>query len=136
MSQAAEDAYLLKQRGVSRDLGAFVVAARFSRDGQIVGFALGDGTVRLVKLADLSAWLSVTVHDGAILDMAVDVAGDGFVTGGDDGALRRVSAAGAASDLASFGAMKWVEHVATFPLDRGRGLITASAGKAVKLFNE
>jgi len=136
MSQAAEDAYLLKQRGVSRDLGAFVVAARFSRDGQIVGFALGDGTVRLVKLADLSAWLSVTVHDGAVLDMAVDVAGDGFVTGGDDGALRRVSAAGAASDLASFGAMKWVEHVATFPLDKGRGLITASAGKAVKLFNE
>ena len=49
MSQSAEAAYLLKSRGTSRDLDAFVVAARFSRDGRHVGFALGDGTVRLVR---------------------------------------------------------------------------------------
>ena len=45
-------AFLLKSRGTSRDLDAFVVAARFSRDGRRVGFALGDGTVRLVAVGD------------------------------------------------------------------------------------
>src|SRR3954451_21925218 len=104
MSQAAEDAYLLKQRGVSRDLGAFVVAARFSRDGQTVGFALGDGTLRLARLSDLSEWASVPVHDGAILDTAPDATGDGFITGGDDGAVKRIAADGTVSDIASFGA--------------------------------
>ncbi|MBS0639319.1 MAG: WD40 repeat domain-containing protein [Proteobacteria bacterium] len=128
--------YLLTQRGVSKDLGAFVVAARFSRDGQTVAFALGDGTVWLAKPADLSAWADVAAHDGAILDAAPDAIGDGFITGGDDGAVKRISAGGEVTDIASFGAMKWVEHVATFPIDRKRGLITASAGKLVKLFDE
>ena len=45
-------------RGASRDLGAFVVAARFSRDGRTAAFALGDGTVHLASLSDLSAWSS------------------------------------------------------------------------------
>ena len=36
---------------------------------------------------------------------------------------------------ASFG-MKWVEHVATYALDKGRGLIAASAGKIVRLFDQ
>jgi len=136
MSQTVEDSYLLKQRGTTQELGAFVVGTRFSRDGRTVGFALGDGSVRLAPLADLSNWASVAVHDGAILDIAPDPGGDGFITGGDDGAVRRVAADGSVSDLASFGAMKWVEHVATYALDKGRGLIVASSGKLVKLFDE
>ncbi|HVZ08634.1 WD40 repeat domain-containing protein [Rhodopila sp.] len=136
MSQAVEDSYLLKQRGISRDLDAFVVGVRFSRDGRTVGFALGDGSMRVAKLDDPSAWTSAAVHDGAILDVATDPTGDGFITGGDDGAVRRVSADGTVSDIASLGAMKWVEHVAGYTLDKTRGLIVASAGKLVKLFDQ
>ena len=134
MSQTA-DPFLLNTRGVSQNLGAFVVAARFSRDGRTVGFALGDGTVRLTPIPAGADWRTATVHDGAILDFAADPAGDGFISGGDDGALKRVTAAGEVSDIASFG-MKWVEHVATYALDKGKGLIAASAGKVVRLLDQ
>ncbi|WP_428487229.1 WD40 repeat domain-containing protein [Rhodopila sp.] len=135
MSQAARASFLLETRGVSRHLGAFVVAARVARDGRVAAFALGDGTVRIVRLSDLSDWSGAAMHDGAILDFAADAVGDGFVSGGDDGALRRVAADGVVSDIGSFG-MKWVEHVAVWPLDKTRGLIAASAGKLVKLFDQ
>jgi WD40 repeat protein len=135
MSQAADANFALQSRGVSRDLDAFVVAARFSRDGRRVGFALGDGTVRLAVLGSAGEWASVNVHDGAILDFAADPAGDGFISGGDDGKVARIGGDGSVSEVASFG-MKWVEHVATCPLDKGRGLIAASAGKIVRLFDQ
>ncbi len=135
MSQSAEAAYLLKSRGTSRDLDAFVVAARFSRDGRHAGFAMGDGTVRVVAVDASHYWTAVNVHDGAILDFACDPTGDGFISGGDDGKLNRVSADGAVSNVGGFG-MKWVEHVATYALEKGRGLIAASAGKIVRLFDQ
>jgi WD40 repeat protein len=130
MSQTVADPFLLSTRGVSHGLGAFVVAARFSRDGA-PGFALGDGRVWTRRGG---AWTATDVHDGAILSLAADPAGDGFISGGDDGKLRRVAGDGAVSDIAGFG-LKWVEHVATFALDKGRGLIAASAGKTVRLFD-
>jgi WD40 repeat protein len=126
--------FLLASRGVSRDLGAFVVAARFSRDGRRVGFALGDGAVWTMRPGEPD-WTQTTVHDGAILAFAVDAAGQGFVSGGDDGQLRRLSAEGQVSDIASFG-MRWVENVATHAQDRGKGLIAASSGKMVRLFDQ
>lgn len=135
MSQTAEAAFLLKSRGVSRELDAFVVAARFSRDGKHVGFALGDGTVWVAPVGVAGDWQSASVHDGAVLDVATDPTGDGFISGGDDGKLRRITADGTVSAVASFG-MKWVEHVATFALDKGKGLIAASAGKVVRLFDQ
>ncbi len=135
MSQTTRAEFLVETRGVSRDLGAFVVAVRFARDGRMAGFALGDGTVRLAPPGGASEWASAAVHDGAILDFAPDPTGDGFIAGGDDGAVRRVSADGAVSGVASFG-MKWVEHIATYALDKGKGLIAASAGKIVRLFDQ
>jgi WD40 repeat protein len=134
MSQTT-DPFLLRSRGVSQELGAFVVAARFSHDGRAAGFALGDGSVRIARLPELSDWTSTSVHDGAVLAFTADAVGDGFVSGGDDGALRRVGADGAVSDIASFG-MKWVEHVATWPVDKTRGLVAASAGKSIRLFDQ
>src|ERR1700760_1047559 len=107
MSQSAEAAFLLKSRGISRDLDAFVVAARFSRDGRRAGFALGDGTIRVVALSAPADWGEVTVHDGAILDFAADPTGDGFISGGDDGALHRVSVQEGVSNIGRFG-MEWV----------------------------
>jgi WD40 repeat protein len=139
MSHSEVATFLLETRGTSRDLGAFVVGARFSRDGRALGFALGDGTVRIapgvVDTETSADWPAATIHDGAILSFAVDPAQDGFVSGGDDGKLRHITRDGTASDLASFG-MKWVEHVVTYPLDKGRGLIAASAGKLVRLYDE
>jgi WD40 repeat protein len=135
MSQTAEAAFLLRTRGTSRDLEAFVVAARFSRDGRTAGFALGDGTVRLMRVGASEDWTSAAVHDGAILGFAMDPDGDGFISGGDDGKLRRVGADGSVSDISDFG-MKWVEQVATYAADKGKGLIAASAGKIVRLFDQ
>jgi WD40 repeat protein len=135
MSQTSQASFLLHDRGVSHDLEAFVVAACFSRDGRTAGFALGDGTVRLMRVDTAADWTSVSVHDGAILGFAMDPGGDGFISGGDDGKLRRVGADGSVSDISSFG-MKWVEHVATSALDKGKRLIAASAGKMVRLFDQ
>src|SRR4051812_33375967 len=92
-----EAKYLLTQRGVSKELGAFVVAARFSRDGQTVAFALGDGTVRRGRRTDLSTWASAEVHDGPIRDAPPDAVGDGFVPGADNGAVKRIAADGTVS---------------------------------------
>jgi WD40 repeat protein len=135
MSQTAEGAFLLKSRGTSQNLDAFVVAARFSHDGRRAGFALGDGSVRIARVGSPEDWTSATVHDGAVLDFASDPAGNGFISGGDDGKLNRVAGDGGVSNLGNFG-MKWVEHVATHALDKNKGLIAASAGKLVRLFDE
>ncbi len=135
MSQTIDTPFLLDTRGTSRELGAFVVAARFSRDGRRAGFALGDGTVRLAPVRASDEWTTVEAHDGAILDFAADPTGDGFISAGDDGKLNRIAADGTVSTIGSFG-MKWVEHVATFAADKGRGLIAASAGKIVRLFDQ
>ena len=137
MSQTKKKAdYLIDSRGDQRALDAFVVATRFSRDGRTIAFALGDGTVRLASVAaPAGEWLSVTVHDGAVLSFAQGTGPDDFISGGDDGKLRRVSASGAVTDIAGFG-MKWVEQLATFALDKGKGLIAAGVGKVVHLFDE
>ena len=137
MSQTKKADFLIDTRGVQRALDAFVVAARFSRDGRTLGFALGDGTTRLVSIAQPSAdWLAVPVHDGAALSFAQDTNAGGFISGGDDGKLRRIGPFGEVSDIAGFG-MKWVEQLATFALEKGKGLIAAfGVGKVVYLFDE
>jgi hypothetical protein len=52
---------LLDTRGITQDLGAHVTAAVFNRAGNLAGFALGDGTLRLT---DAKTWSSVPAHDG------------------------------------------------------------------------
>ena len=136
MSQTDSASFLLDTtRGTRHDLGAFVVAARFSRDSRHVAFALGDGSVQLVALADRADSRPVTVHDGAVLALAADTSANGFVSGGDDGGFRRIGADGTVSEVASFG-MKWVEQVASFADEKGKGsLLACSVGKLVHLFN-
>jgi WD40 repeat protein len=136
MSQTKKAEFLVETRGEHRVLDAFVVVARFSRDGRTLAFAMGDGTVRLAAVADAAAaWHSVPVHDGAILSFAQDCDGGGFISGGDDGKLRRITARGEAGDVAGFG-MKWVEQLTSHALDKGKGLIVAGVGKTVHLFDE
>jgi WD40 repeat protein len=121
--------FLLQSRGIQRELDAFVVGACFDRTGTTAAFALGDGTLRLVTLADRETWQTEAAHDGAILSLAADATATGFVTGGDDGRFRRRGA-----DIAGFGS-KWVEHVASHPGDKGRGLLACAVGKTISLFD-
>ena len=130
MSQSTKAQFRVETQGIERELGAFVVGARFAHDGRTLAFALGDGTVRLVAMADLDTWHTAEAHDGGILAVAADTQPSSFVTGGDDGKLMRVGADGTMSDIAQFG-MKWVEQVAT----HASGVIAASVGKVVHLFD-
>ncbi len=135
MSQTTTTPFLLDTRGLHRDLEAFVVAARFSRDSRHVAFGLGDGTLHTAALADRSVWRASPVHDGAVLALGADTSPTGFVSGGDDGLFRRVEADGAAADIARFG-MKWVEQVASFAGEKGKGsLLACAVGKTVYLFD-
>lgn len=128
MSATETARFLVETRGVVRDLGAYVVAARFDRGGSVAAFALGDGSVRMVGPEE---WRSVPVHEGAVLAMASHPGG-GFVTGGDDGAFRRVTLDGETSEIARFG-MKWVEQAASHLGDKG--LVACAVGKTIHLFD-
>ncbi len=128
--------FLIDTRGSRQNLDAFVVAARFSRDGRTLAFALGDGTVRLVSVFDPSAdWRVVPVHDGAILSFAAGTGASDFISGGDDGKLHRITAEGEVTEIAGFG-MKWIEQLAVHAMEKGKGLIAAGIGKTVHLFDE
>lgn len=119
---------LLAERGVSHELGQYVVAVAFGRGGT-AAFALGDGSVRLAPPKD--AWAAVPVHNGAVLAMASD-GGGGWVTGGDDGGFRRVSPEGAVHEIGRFGS-KWVEQVAAFADPKG-ALFACAVGRTAHLF--
>jgi len=113
-------------RSVAGD--APVAACAFNKDGAIVAFALGDGRVRLLP-ADINAAdtpVGDPLHGGAVLALVGDPAGDGFVSGGDDGRLLRIAGDGTASELANQKG-KWFEHLAAH---RATGAIAASAGKS------
>lgn len=125
---------LLAGRGESRALEAFVVDAAFERGGRFCAFALGDGSLAIAGVDAGDEWRKLAVHDGAVLALAPHAAPGAFLTGGDDGALRVVEAAGAARDIARFGSY-WVEHVASHAAEKGSPLIAATAGRTVHLFD-
>jgi WD40 repeat protein len=104
-----------------------VSACAFSRDGAAVAFALGDGQVRVLP-ADTEAPESAAaapLHQGAVLALAADPAGDGFVSGGDDGRLLRLGRDGTAGELANQKG-KWIEHIA---VHKATGAVAAVAGR-------
>jgi WD40 repeat protein len=130
MAEVTEGDFLLASRGVAREFGAWVVAAAFGREGGSLGFALADGTHRLVAVGSPGAeWLAVTAHAGAVLSAVADCRA-GWLSGGDDGRLVQVAADGAVTTVAEFGS-KWVDHVAAHET----GLRAASVGKAVHLLD-
>ncbi len=124
----ADADHLLRTRGVTRRLDGFVVGCAFSRDGGMAAFATGEGTLSLTPAA-APDWTDIVAHDGAVLALAADIGGSGFLTGGDDNSLRRIAADGSVSVIAR--GRRWVEHVATAP---GRqGLIASASGRQVEL---
>jgi WD40 repeat protein len=113
-------------RSIAADAPA--AACAFSRDGATVAFALGDGSVRLLPadIATAAPDAASPVHGGAVLALVGDPAGDGFVSGGDDGRLLRIGPDGTATELANYKG-KWVEHLAAH---RTTGAVAASVGKS------
>jgi WD40 repeat protein len=134
MSETAAG-FLLGHRGIYRDLDAFVVAVRFDRASLTTAFALGDGSLHLVAIADKENWRKSAVHEGATLALAPHAGATGFISGGDDGTFCRIGSDGAVSAIADF-RMKWVEHVASHAGDKGKGLLVCAVGRTVHLFDE
>jgi WD40 repeat protein len=109
-----------------------VAACAFSRDGSTAAFALGDGCVRLLP-ADIAApapSVPAPVHGGAVLALVTDPAGDGVVSGGDDGRVLRLGLDGAATEL-YVQKGKWIDHLAAH---RATGAVAASVGKNAVVF--
>lgn len=82
--------------GVETSFDAGIHGVVFSDSG-LLAASLWDGTIQLVspdhEVRDVQA------HDGAILCASLDMDGQGFVTGGDDGRLVRTSPDGTKADL-------------------------------------
>jgi WD40 repeat protein len=75
---------------------AGITALVFS-DAGLLAAATGDGSLRLVD--ENHVVRTVPVHDGAALCLALDIDGQAFVTGGDDGILARTTADGSVTPL-------------------------------------
>jgi hypothetical protein len=110
-------------------LDGYVTGAAVAPGDKWAAFALGSGKLRLIDLDNQVAHASreVVVHGGPILALTAHPAG-GFVTGGDDGWLRRVGVDGAVSDLKRWRG-KWIEHVAPAGPDQ----VAVAVGKSVYL---
>ncbi len=123
---------LLEKRGTTRDADAFVTAACFNRASTHFAASLGDGRVAVHAIAAAN-WHEHELHDGAVLTIAPDIDATGFLTGGDDGHLRRIDAA-SVTPVAAYG-MKWVEHVASIP-DRKAPIRAAAVGRNIMLLDD
>lgn len=124
---------VLETRGKTRDLDAFVVAAAFERGNAGCAFALGDGTVAIVRRG-ADEWTRSQAHEGAVLALAADAAPQGWISGGDDGRFYRIGPDGTAALIAPFG-MRWVENVASWTDGAKTRLVACSAGKRVVIYN-
>jgi len=125
-------ATLPPSRSIASD--APVAACAFSRDGKTVAFGLGDGRVRLLPadVADAGGEVGAPLHDGAVLSLIADPAGDGFISGGDDGRLLRVAGDGSATEL-THQKGKWIDRLAAH---RSNGAFAASAGKTALVIDK
>lgn len=130
MGETVSADHILQTRGVFSQFDAYTVSACFDAKGN-AGFGLGDGTVRINPHAQPLGWLSADAHDGALLGLCTDPSGTGFISGGDDGALMRITPAAEATRVAGFGG-KWVEQVASFG-DAKTQLIAAGVGKRLHI---
>ncbi|GAB3625815.1 hypothetical protein PTE30175_04058 [Pandoraea terrae] len=123
---------LIEWLGAQWHLDAPVVALAWNAKSRVFGFALGDGSLaladtgwpagpRILTHADGRAEVAVQqepppspryvpAHQGVCLALVAD-AGDGFLSGGDDGRLVRTSRQGA-TDVLADNAGLWIDHVA------------------------
>jgi WD40 repeat protein len=109
-----------------------IVSLAFAGKSRQLALAAGDGHTYFLDLAQANPdqWKSVPTHDGSTLCLCADWDEKGFLSGGDDGTLKRVTPAGA-EEIARFKG-KWVEQVAASPMGKIRA---ASVGKMAYLFS-
>lgn len=93
---AVAEARIRQPSDFEAEYDAGVTAMAFSDTGTLA-VTLGDGSVQLVG-PDQSV-RAVQAHDGAALCLALDIDGQGFVSGGDDGRLMRSTAEGSTQEL-------------------------------------
>ncbi len=120
-------------RGEVREADAFITACVVSRDSSQVAFATGDGAIHLATPGASCTWSRIEAHAGAVLSLSQDVGGQGFLTGGDDNRLCRVSGTGVAEPVRELArGRRWVEHVVSV-LDGRAGLIASAHGREVEI---
>jgi hypothetical protein len=99
--------------------GAAVVGAHFLK--KVPAFVLGEEAVLLAP--EGAAERRVAVHDGGVLASAGD--GTRILTGGDDGKVVALDAAGKTNVVGQDAKHRWIDHVALGP----DGAVAWSAGK-------
>ena len=120
---------LLRERGKTLEADAWVIAA-LPLPGGATGFALADGTLRLID--GTGAIEVIEMHQGSCLAASIDITG-GVLSGGDDGMLVAVAPDLAVTRVEEF-PRKWVEHVAAHPGAKGKGAYRAAGiGKEAHL---
>jgi len=98
---------LIDSLGVRHDCDEEIIALAFVGDNLLI--AAGDASVRALARAGSLDWRRDDLHAGALLCAAIGPAGDLF-SGGDDGTVQRINAAG---DVAAFARVKgWVDDLA------------------------
>ncbi|NHN88382.1 WD40 repeat domain-containing protein [Acetobacter conturbans] len=123
---------IVENRGVEQTIDGHIIACCASRDNRAFAFATGEGDVLIAPretLRDTVTWKTVQAHDGPVLALSADVSGAGFLTGGEDGRLNRVSLE-AVEELGK--GRRWIEHVACWS-DGRKGVIACASGKEVQL---
>ncbi|SEC23436.1 WD-40 repeat-containing protein [Rhizobiales bacterium GAS191] len=119
------DTISLTEHVTSLALDAHVTGACFL--GEAATFALGDGRVVLQRGAEMRQ--EVPAHEGAVQVFAHDAMH--IYTGGDDGRLKRIDAAGVIETVADEKG-KWIDAVALSPA----GALAWSAGRNVKVMDK
>jgi WD40 repeat protein len=109
-------------------LDAPVNAMAFVDDLLMVG--LGDGRIaRWDGQGDALASATIRAHDGAVLCLAVDPAGDAIVTGGDDGRVMRTTKTGDSTEISQFD--RWVDHIVASPVS---GAVAAGIARRLRIW--
>jgi WD40 repeat protein len=102
---------LVESKGLSWSFDAYVIGASATPDGRYFVAAFGDGTVRVLDLAEATkGFNSFEVHKGGSLCFAPDIMPGCHLSGGDDGKLVKIDVSGAMEVVADLG-RKWIEHV-------------------------
>ena len=124
MSQPGFQQQLPPRRRI--ETGAWVSGLAYQRTGKTLGIATGDGRVwRIDTTSEATPAAPESAHKGVALAIVDDPAGDGFISGGDDGRLLRHG--DTIEEVETFKG-RWLERLAAHPKT---GTFAVVAGKEI-----